>query len=92
MKIVWDESKRIKNIEKHSLDFADLDIDFFSDALIIEARQRRLKAIGILSEDLVAVIFVTLGVEGISLISLRPASRKERNFYEQKNSQATRAH
>ncbi len=92
MKIIWDEPKRIKNTEKHGLDFASLDIGFFSDALIIEAKQRRLKAIGILSEDIIAVIFVTLGVEGISLISLRPASRKERSLYEQQNSRTARSH
>jgi uncharacterized protein len=83
MKIIWDEPKRIKNLEKHDLDFGDLGIEFFSEALILDARRPRLKAIGVLSDDVVAVIFVALGVEGISLISLRPASRKERNLYVQ---------
>lgn len=82
MKITWDEPKRLKNIEKHRLDFAKLEIQFFSDALILEAKHQRLKAIGIFQPDVVAVIFVRLGFEGISLISLRPASRKERRLYE----------
>lgn len=43
MKIVWDERKRVKNSEKHDLDFRDLDEDFFSDALILEAKERRLR-------------------------------------------------
>jgi uncharacterized DUF497 family protein len=28
MKVVWDESKRLTNLAKHGLDFADLDSDF----------------------------------------------------------------
>jgi hypothetical protein len=32
MKIVWDESKRLTNLAKHGLDFADLDFDFFAAA------------------------------------------------------------
>jgi uncharacterized DUF497 family protein len=86
MQIIWDERKRIKNLEKHEIDFAELDVTFFTEALVFDAKQRRLKAIGILSDDLVAVIFARLGVQGISLISLRPASRKERNLYEQHQS------
>lgn len=92
MKITWDEPKRIKNLEKHDLDFADLDIEFFSGALIIEAKQRRLKAVGVFSDDVVAVIFATLGVESISLISLRPASRKERSLYAQSHSKIPYTH
>ncbi|PZM11896.1 BrnT family toxin [Rhizobium tubonense] len=92
MKITWDEPKRIKNLDKHDLDFADLDIEFFFDALIIEAKQRRLKAVGVFSDDVVAVIFATLGVESISLISLRPASRKERNLYAQSHSKIPYTH
>ncbi len=29
MKIVWDEPKRLADIEKHGLDFAALDEEFF---------------------------------------------------------------
>jgi uncharacterized DUF497 family protein len=92
MKIMWDEPKRIKNLGKHDLDFGDLGIEFFSDALIVDARQPRLKAIGVLSDDVIAVIFVALGVEGISLISLRPASRKERNLYAQQQAKIPYTH
>ena len=34
MMIVWDELKRLANIEKHGLDFADLTMDFFAAAAI----------------------------------------------------------
>jgi uncharacterized DUF497 family protein len=30
VKIVWDEPKRLANLEKHGLDFADLDEAYFS--------------------------------------------------------------
>jgi uncharacterized DUF497 family protein len=33
MEIVWDEPKRIANIEKHGLDFADLTFEFFLSSL-----------------------------------------------------------
>ena len=92
MKIVWDPLKRIKNIEKHGLDFADLGIDFFSAAVVVPARQGRLKAIGLMPDNVIAVIFVTLGREGISLISLRPASRHERRLYDQRQSPPSSHH
>jgi uncharacterized DUF497 family protein/uncharacterized protein (DUF4415 family) len=34
VKIVWDEPKRLANLEKHGLDFADLDEAFFENALV----------------------------------------------------------
>jgi uncharacterized DUF497 family protein len=91
MKIVWDEPKRLKNVEKHGLDFAELEFGFFADALIIGVRSGRLKAIGPVSDTMIAVIFVMLGAEGVSLISLRPASRQERRLYEQRQQRATSA-
>lgn len=37
-------------------------------------------AIGVLSGDVVAVVFAYLGAEGLSVISLRLASRRERSL------------
>jgi uncharacterized DUF497 family protein len=34
MKIVWDEPKRLANLDKHGLDFADLNETFFENALV----------------------------------------------------------
>jgi uncharacterized DUF497 family protein len=34
LKIVWDESKRLANLAKHGLDFADLNETFFDKALV----------------------------------------------------------
>jgi uncharacterized DUF497 family protein len=73
--------KRVANIAKHGLDFAALTEDFFADALVISAKSGRYLAIGKDVNGVISVVFVTLGLEGISVISMRPASRKERRLY-----------
>ena len=83
MKIVWDEPKREKNIATHGLDFAALDVAFFAEAIVVPAKLGRQMAIGVLDNGMIAAIFLTLGREGISIISMRSASRKERKTYEQ---------
>lgn len=84
MKIVWDEIKRQANVEKHGLDFADLDEDFFDNALIFPARKGRRQAIGEIEPGICVVIFLMLGSEGLSVISMRPANRKERILHDEK--------
>lgn len=79
MKIVRDEPKRRLNLAKHGLDFADLqDGSFFATALITPARASRFKAIGVLADGTIAVIFAMLGREALSVITMRPASKTER--------------
>ncbi|MBI1980271.1 MAG: BrnT family toxin [Methylocystis sp.] len=78
MRIVWDEPKRLSNIDKHGLDFADIVIDFFLDAFVVPAKAGRFVAIGKLNGETVAVVFVRRGLEAVSVISMRSASRKER--------------
>ncbi len=81
MEIVWDERKRTKNLAKHGLDFASLELDFFSSAYVVSARQNRFLAIGELNgQVIIAVVFAALGSEALSVISMRPASRKERKL------------
>lgn len=77
--IVWDEPKRQTNLDRHGLDFADLDEWFFLDAVVLPAKNGRYMAVGHLEDGTIAVVFATLGTEGVSVISMRPASRKERN-------------
>lgn len=79
MKIVWDELKRQRNLLKHGMDFADLSIEFFAEAMIKPAKQGRGLAIGD-HEDAgtIAVVFQPLGSEAVSIISMRRAGRKER--------------
>ena len=80
MKIVWDEPKRLANIENHGMDFADLDEAFFEASVITPARSRRLAAVGHHHSGVILVIFAVLGTEAFSIISMRPASRKERRL------------
>lgn len=82
MPIVWDEPKRQANIAKHGLDFADLTVSFFLDAQVIETRDRRFMAIGRFADGTIAVVFAALGSQGLSIISMRPAGKKEREFHE----------
>jgi uncharacterized protein len=78
MKIVWDERKRLANLAKHNLDFADLDADFFAEAALAPTDEGRFVAIGEWAAIAITVVFRPLGAEAISVISMRPASRKER--------------
>jgi uncharacterized DUF497 family protein len=80
--ITWDEPKRQANIAKHGLDFADLTAEFFLSATVMKAKHGRWAAIGTLADGTVTTVFATLGTQGISIISLRPASKKEREHHE----------
>jgi uncharacterized DUF497 family protein len=81
MKIVWDEPKRLANLDKHGLDFADLNETFFDSALVLPSRHRRWIGIGKNIHGVIVVVFVALGKEAVSVISMRPASRNERKLY-----------
>ena len=88
MKIVWDEPKRQANLEKHGLDFADLDETFFDTALVIPShnKSKRWVAIGVslvwLGYGLygggavqVALNGTTLVLNGLLLVRLVPGRR-----------------
>lgn len=79
MKITWDEPKRLANLVKHEMDFADLTVDFFEASIVVPAKKNRFKAIGRFN-GVIAVIFATLGTEGLSVISMRPARKDERSL------------
>jgi uncharacterized protein len=79
--ILWDEPKRLANLAKHGLDFADLNETFFDSALVIPSYNRRWAGIGKNIRGVIVVVFVTLGKEAVSVISMRPASKNERKLY-----------
>lgn len=86
--IIWDEPKRLANIARHGIDLAEADRFGWEDALIRPTNQGRsdhprFKAIGLLGDRVIVVIFSPLGSEAISVISMRPASTKERMGYDQ---------
>lgn len=80
MKITWDETKRLANIDKHGLDFAELDTDFFLSAILRPAKLGRFMAIGRWLDGAITVIFARRGLEAISVISMRPAHKAERKL------------
>lgn len=88
MRVVWDEPKRVSNPAKRGLDFADArDRLRFEDSVVVPSHpasdgRPRFVAIGLLDDRLVAAVIAPLGSEALSLISLRPASRRERRIYE----------
>lgn len=80
MRITWDEPKRLVNIAKHGLDFADLTLDFFLTSHIEPTRLGRSLAIGeFQGQTVILVVFRALGSEAISIISMRRANRTERS-------------
>jgi uncharacterized DUF497 family protein len=62
------------------MDFADLDQAFFEGSVIVPAKSGRLIAVGRHHGGIILVVFVVLGAEGLSVVSMRPASRKERRL------------
>lgn len=78
--IVWDKPKRLINLAKHGLDFADLDEALLLASLVVPAKGGRHMAIGRLSDATIAVVFATRGTEALSVMSKRPTDRKERTL------------
>jgi uncharacterized DUF497 family protein len=93
MKIVWDEPKRQANLERHGFDLALIAKAFvFERAVIVPTRagkrgEARYLAIGEMERKLLTVVFARLGTEGLSLISARAASKKERKIHEKRQTQ-----
>ena len=81
VEIVWDENKRLTNLAKPGMDFADLDHGFFESAVILPSVESRYLAIGSFKGTMIAeVVYRPLGGEALSVISMRRASRKERRL------------
>ena len=78
MKLIFDDVKRLANIDKHGFDFASLEFDFFVSSKVFPVENGRFKAVGVLSNKTIVVVFKPLGVEAVSIISMRVASKTER--------------
>jgi uncharacterized DUF497 family protein/uncharacterized protein (DUF4415 family) len=78
MPFVWDEHKRLANLQKHGLDFADVIFFDWESALVTPTHSNRFKAMGYFEDGTAVVIYGLLGSEAVSIISFRPASPKER--------------
>ena len=85
MQFTWDEAKRLENLRKHGLDFADAVRVFAGEVFRREdARyaydEQRMIAIGLL--DAVAVLVVHVEDEKtIRIISMRRADKHETKIY-----------
>lgn len=76
----WDEPKRLANLGKHGLDFAQVHDFDWAGARIDPVGRGRFQAIGLLHGSFISVVFARLGTEALSIISMRPANRKERRL------------
>jgi uncharacterized protein len=83
VKIIWDEPKRLANLDKHGMNFADLNEKFFDQAFVLPASGNRHRAIGVNIHGVICVVFAYYGKEAISVISMRTASSNERKAYEE---------
>ena len=66
-------------MRKHGLDFAELTLAIFETAVIVPAKLSRFFAFGSFDGRMIAVVFKPLGEEAVSVISMRPAKKKERS-------------
>jgi uncharacterized protein len=55
-------------------------MEFFAASTILPSKQNRMMAIGVLGNNVIAVVFARLAREGLSVISMRTASQKERKI------------
>jgi hypothetical protein len=85
MQFVWDEKKRLSNLEKHGLDFIDVIAVFKAPHLVIpssyEGGEKRFLAVGQLESRFVTVIY-THRDRAIRIISFRRARHEERQGYQ----------
>ena len=85
MKINWDENKRLENLKKHQLDFADAEKVFSSpyrlfEDIRFEYNEQRWIALGLLHVMVVVVVHTDTETE-IRIISMRKATRHEQELY-----------
>ncbi|MBV8448800.1 MAG: BrnT family toxin [Hyphomicrobiales bacterium] len=86
--MVWDEAKRQANMDVHGYDFVDALRFPWDRAKVRETRpglhgNKRFQAIGPMDGQLVSIVFGTLGTEGVSVLSMRPAGKKERRWHDE---------
>jgi uncharacterized DUF497 family protein len=85
MKFEWDENKRLVNLRKHGIDFADARKVFKGERIIfIDDRfdygELRFVTIGLLNEKLITVTY-TENDETTRIINARKATPNERRKY-----------
>ncbi len=85
MKFEWDEEKRLSNIRKHGIDFADVRSFFESERVIfIDDRfdygESRFVSIGVLAARIVTVTYTETD-KTTRIITVRKSTKNEQNKY-----------
>jgi len=87
MKFIWDENKRNINLQKHGIDFHDAS-EIFSNFMLVKLDQRfdygedRYIGLGLIQNCVVVLVYTEPIEETIRIISIRKATKGERNIYE----------
>jgi len=86
VKFEWDENKRQINLQKHGIDFTEAD-EIFGNPLLSKIDKRyynedRWIGLGITHRCVVLVVYAEPDEETIRIISIRKATKRERNTYE----------
>ncbi|MBF0152500.1 MAG: BrnT family toxin [Magnetococcales bacterium] len=84
MSVVWDPDKRVENLRKHGIDFADAGELFADFTITVEDTrgydEQRYQTTGVIGGRVVVVVHTEqLGV--IRVISMRKATKYEREVY-----------
>lgn len=82
---VWDKAKRIENLRKHRIDFADAEKIFRGLTFTVEDDreaygEQRFLTLGLLEDQVVSVTHTERGGE-IRIIPIRKATKHEARFY-----------
>jgi uncharacterized protein len=85
----WDPAKAVANLKNHRIDFREA-ATVFDDPLSTtfpdadhSTSERRFLIIGVSAYGQVLVVSCTEETETVRIISARPATRRERRFYEE---------
>ena len=85
MRYIWDEAKRLANLSKHGLDFADAEKVFAGPLVLFEDGredygEQRMIGIGLLETIVVLVVHVESD-DSIRIISMRKAESDETDLF-----------
>jgi hypothetical protein len=86
VRILWDESKRELNLDKHGLDFVDavvvLESKYRLDVESVRAGEHRTQSFAYVFDVLAVLTVVHVAREdALRIVSFRPASEVERSAY-----------
>jgi uncharacterized protein len=85
MRFEWDENKRLINLQRHGIDFADVWEVFADDTFVVlddryDYGETRFVTFGIIAGEVVAVVNTDNG-DVIRVISIRKATKNEQIIY-----------